>query len=410
MYITNQQQLKKQKKKLSLLFTLILFFVVTGLQILFLLVKYIDYNNKEFGRLHWEWSPKVSMMVNMFSWKNFIPPMSNFPWAGRWWRLKWWNIIQYNHVNNTIEFSSLNDDESTQEIIKQISQKWKDREWSILYNNIKILFVKEKISQSSDWIFLIPSQATAWGIIGDIVLFILFFGICSFGFYRVIYYFVSKLFKPIEENIQDMEQFVFNAGHELKTPLSVIKSSLQLASLKKQYKQWIKESIDEIDKMNALIESLVNLSTISDAAKKEKIKISEEIISAIKNYTQAIDQKKITIDFKKEEEIVVDAKRSYVAMLIGNIVSNAIKYNKKWWTITILLKAKELIIIDTGIWIPEKNISKIYNRFFQWEMSRNQEWFGIGLSLVKKIVDAYGWKITLTSKEWQGTTAIIHFS
>jgi signal transduction histidine kinase len=65
-------------------------------------------------------------------------------------------------------------------------------------------------------------------VVRDSILFILFFGLLSILFYRIIYWFVGKLFIPIEENIQDMEQFVFNAGHELKTPLSVTKSHLQL--------------------------------------------------------------------------------------------------------------------------------------------------------------------------------------
>jgi signal transduction histidine kinase len=67
-----------------------------------------------------------------------------------------------------------------------------------------------------------------------------------------------------------MEQFIFNAGHELKTPLSVIKSYLQLALAKKQYKKSINESIKEVDKMNNLLDALINLSVIHQETEKDK--------------------------------------------------------------------------------------------------------------------------------------------
>jgi signal transduction histidine kinase len=65
----------------------------------------------------------------------------------------------------------------------------------------------------------------------------------SFLIYFISFRFVSRTLKPVEENLDDMEQFIHNAGHELKTPISVIKSSLQLAKLKKNYKESVEESL-----------------------------------------------------------------------------------------------------------------------------------------------------------------------
>jgi len=96
-------------------------------------------------------------------------------------------------------------------------------------------------------------------------------------------------------------------------------------------------------------------------------------------------------------------------MLLGNLVSNAIKYNKKWGKVTITISDWLLKIQDTGIGIPAKEIEKIFDRFYQVGNVRNQEWSGIGLSLVKKIVDMYGWNISVQSKEKQGTTFMIKF-
>jgi signal transduction histidine kinase len=97
-------------------------------------------------------------------------------------------------------------------------------------------------------------------------------------------------------------------------------------------------------------------------------------------------------------------------MLIANIISNAIKYNKKNGKIHITIASWELHIKDTGVGIPAKDTEKIFDRFYQVGSVRNQEWFWIWLALVKKIVDMYGWKIELISKENIGTTFIIRFN
>jgi len=88
-----------------------------------------------------------------------------------------------------------------------------------------------------------------------------------------------------------MEQFVFNAGHELKTPLSVIKSHLQLSLAKKQYQKAIDESIKEINKMNTLLDSLVNLSVIQYDENKEPVAVIQEVESIVSQYTQIAKSK-----------------------------------------------------------------------------------------------------------------------
>lgn len=408
MHITNQDQLKKQKRKLSLMFTIILFGVVTGLQIIFLVVRYVDYSHKEFKRLQGDWFPKERMMEMVLSGNVHTPQMPMFWWEGKWWKLKGGNMSLYNPQQNSIIFSSVGDDELTKEIIQSILKENKNQ-GSITYNDSRFLFVREQLSWGNWWFFFIPALTSITDIVRDSLLFILFFGFCSILFYRVIYWFVGKMFVPIEDNMQDMEQFIFNAGHELKTPLSVIKSHLQLASAKKQYKKPIDESIKEIDKMNILLESLVNLSVIKYDENKESLDITQEVENIIAQYSQIAQKNKTTISLKKEDTYIVSANRGYLNMMIANLLSNAIKYNKKWGKVEITIWSWILEIKDTWIGIPQKEITMIFDRFYQVGNVRNQEGSGIGLSLVKKIIDMYGWKINLTSKENIGTTFIIKF-
>lgn len=412
MHITNQDQLRKQKRKLSFIFTVILFAVITGLQIVFLIGRYVDYSQREFRMLKWDWIPRGKIMETIMSGMmlNHQPPMPMPMFAGewRWWKLKWWNMILYNTIKNNVISSSVGDDDTTKEILVEIMKSDKDQ-WTILYNNTKFLFSKEALSWENIWLFFMPAQTNISDIIKDSILFILVFGIFSLLFYRLIYWFVGKMFVPIEENMKDMEQFIFNAGHELKTPLSVIKSHLQLSLAKKQYKKSIDESIKEIDKMTSLLDSLVNLSVIQYDENKEPLEVIQEIESITSQYIQIAKNKWISLIIQKESDFILHAHRGYFNMLVGNLVSNAIKYNKKWGKIVITIADWMIKIQDTGIGIPQKEIEKIFDRFYQVGNVRNQEWSGIGLSLVKKIVDIYGWKIDVQSKEKQGTTFIIKF-
>ncbi|AHB40919.1 Sensor histidine kinase [candidate division SR1 bacterium RAAC1_SR1_1] len=406
MHITNQEQLKRQKRKLSILFTIILFAVVTGLQIIFLMGRYIDYSNREIQSLENEVFPRHKQMQNIMT--ENMPPMPMFGKEGRGRRLKGGNVILYNHAQNNIVASSLGDEELTNELVQELL-KQPSNQGSLFYNKSRFLFVKDEILSGNQSFFLMPVQMGIPDIVRDILLFILFFGVLSILFYRVIYWFVGKIFLPIEENIQDMEQFIFNAGHELKTPLSVIKSHLQLALAKKQYQKPIDESVKEIDKMNTLLDALVNISVIHQETQKETIDISQEVEYIISQYNQHAKKNKIIVTVENIDSCNVIANREHLHMLVSNLLSNAIKYNKPGGKIHITIASGELHIKDTGVGISAKDTEKVFDRFYQVGNVRNQEGFGIGLALVKKIVDMYGWKIELISKENIGTTFIIRF-
>jgi signal transduction histidine kinase len=94
-------------------------------------------------------------------------------------------------------------------------------------------------------------------------------------------------------------------------------------------------------------------------------------------------------------------------MLLWNILNNAMRYNKDWWNINIFLDSKSIIIEDSWIWMDQNELNKIFDRFYQVGGKLNQEWFGIWLSIVKKILDLYWFKFKLESEVWKGTKFII---
>ncbi len=244
----------------------------------------------------------------------------------------------------------------------------------------------------------------------DLLFFSLITLLLSVLFYYLGYWFVSKSLKPVEENMDDMRNFIHNAGHELKTPLSVIHGNLQILSASKKLNTDLtKESISEIERLWKLIEWLIDLSDINSNNPKDQCKISDEIKWAISDFSHEAKAKKLSIDFDDSSDLELSINREYFYILFSNLLGNAIKYSKKWGKIDIALDKSGFSIQDYGRWIWKQHIEKIFDRFYQGSSARGTNGFGIWLSLVKKIADIYNWKISVESDEWEGSKFIVKF-
>lgn len=266
---------------------------------------------------------------------------------------------------------------------------------SILWD--KIVFYKSLKYSGEDFLY---------DILG--LIFLSFF--LSIVLYFIGYRFVWRALKPVEENLRDMSDFIHNAGHELKTPLAVIRGNLQVMQAEKKYdKQLLAESIVSIDHSNELIESLRELSEVGKLSDKENLVLVWEVESIQKKFQDMLKTKNIEFLWLTSEKHVIFANRHELQLLLSNLVKNAIKYTEKGGKIDVTCKKNRLSIKDSGSGIPAGEQEKIFERFYQWNEARNQEGYGIGLSLVKKIADTNNWKIELVSKEWKGSIFTIIF-
>jgi signal transduction histidine kinase len=171
----------------------------------------------------------------------------------------------------------------------------------------------------------------------------------------------------------------------------------------------LQESFREIDMMNGLIESLRQLSELWTLSDKENLSLTLEIENINREFQDIIDAKHIEYLGLVLPDFNVYANKHELYVLLSNIIKNALRYTPEFWKIELKLKKNILSISDTWPWISESDQNKIFERFYQWASSRNGEWYGIGLSLVKKIAELNGWKISIKSEEWKGTTFFITF-
>ena len=244
----------------------------------------------------------------------------------------------------------------------------------------------------------------------DIILLFILASILSGLVYFIWYRFVGKALSPVRENIKDMSDFIHNAGHELKTPLAVLRWNMQVMQAEKNFDtKLLGESIITIDNANMLIEWLRELSQAGKVSRQEKINLPEYTRWIFAEFIPQMKEKNITLDILYPKLAPIFANKQELEIVLKNLIKNAILYNNQSWKIMTKIEKNTFTIIDTGIGIDWENIDKIFNRLYREWVARDAHGYGIGLSMVKKIVDANGWKIKVQSKKWEGTRFEITF-
>ena len=229
--------------------------------------------------------------------------------------------------------------------------------------------------------------------------------------------------QKLVEADQQKSQFFQFTSHELKSPLIAIKSSID-GIIKNYADKLDNRGLDILGRASSRSDQmLLILSELLELAKNRRLIISEDsgfinindiIKEVASNELIKTEEKNIVINLDlNENEILFRANLDDIKKVLINLIDNAIRYSKDNDRIDIITGIKnEYIIIkikDTGIGIPEKDISKIFNEFYRAENAKNMIHFGTGLGLciVKQIIENYQGSIRVESKLNQGTTFII---
>jgi two-component system phosphate regulon sensor histidine kinase PhoR len=222
--------------------------------------------------------------------------------------------------------------------------------------------------------------------------------------------------KHLERIRQD---FVANVSHELRTPVSSIKGyaeTLLEGALedKENARDFLKIIYADSDRLARLIDDLLNLSKIESGKLKLNIKPCSVLSITGKVVSGLLGQAKnkaiaIVIDISKDTSNIL-ADEARIAQVLLNLLDNAIKYNREGGKITVTAEETDSFvqvnISDTGIGIPERDISRLFERFYRVDKARSRELggTGLGLSIVKHIVSAHHGEVFVQSTLGQGST------
>ena len=217
-------------------------------------------------------------------------------------------------------------------------------------------------------------------------------------------YLTIWIIKPVKESFAKQKQFIADASHELKTPLSVIVASSEAIDITNQNSKWLKNIEYEANRMNLLISKLLDL------AKSERM---EEIVLVNNNLSKAVElslltfegrafEKDIKLSYEIEDNINILMDEDSIKELVEILLDNAIKHSKKNGNIKVSLKKDSqvtLLVQNEGEPIPKGEEEKIFERFYRVDKSRNRKdnRYGLGLAIAKNIVLSHKGKIKASS-------------
>jgi signal transduction histidine kinase len=219
--------------------------------------------------------------------------------------------------------------------------------------------------------------------------------------------------------MEKQKRFIADASHELRTPIAVAISGLEVALSNKKLdfllaKKKLEDTLNEMREFSKLSNNLLDLSKYNTKIKikYEPVDINELIKSIIERSKNLASNKEINLEIKMIESLVtVEGNPVELCRVFYNILDNAIKYTPSKGTILVsdkvFLNKYILTISDNGIGISKNIINKIFDPFFRGDPSRSTEGAGLGLTLSKRIIENHEGTISIKSELNKGTNVII---
>mgnify|MGYP000902255786 FL=1 len=231
----------------------------------------------------------------------------------------------------------------------------------------------------------------------------------------------NEMLDTVEEVFIHEKQFSSDVSHELRTPITVILAQSDYALQYSDTFEEAKESLEVINRhakrMTNLINQIMELSKLErqKEIEKEKINLSNIVLQLLEDYKPLLESKNLNLVYNVEKDLRIQGNKIMLERVFLNILMNAVKFTKTNIEVSLTREDKTAVlkIRDDGIGISEENKKFIWERFFQVNDSRNKEenkGSGLGLSMVKKIVDLHSATIDLESELEQGTCFTIKFN
>ena len=233
------------------------------------------------------------------------------------------------------------------------------------------------------------------------------------------YFLAGKTLHPIEVMTEEQKRFIADASHELKTPITALQTSIEVALRDKKLnlknlRNVLFDSLDDIESLKKLTNDLLSLARYQkdNNFRKEKVNMKEVVDSVSKKMLPLTKKKKINL-ILRSNKVQLTAHKDSMEKLVTILLDNAIKYTRTGGDVSLtLLKKKNkllLIVKDTGIGISRKDRVHIFDRFYQADSSRTSQvgGFGLGLSIAIQIVKLHKGKVEVKSKKGMGSTFIV---
>ncbi|MDE6433892.1 MAG: HAMP domain-containing histidine kinase [Lachnospiraceae bacterium] len=228
-----------------------------------------------------------------------------------------------------------------------------------------------------------------------------------------------KDFNKMVEELGSIEtlktDFVSNVSHEMKTPIAVMKNYAELLSAdriedgqRKEYAESIKNAATRLSDLIGNILKLNKLENQRITPEAEDYNVCGQLCECILQFEDAWDKKEIELEAEIEDVAMVRADASLMELVWNNLLSNAVKFTEPGGSVTVRQTSDEnyirISISDTGCGMNQESIKHIFDKFYQGDTSHSKEGNGLGLALVKRVLELMDGDIQIASEEGKGST------
>lgn len=239
------------------------------------------------------------------------------------------------------------------------------------------------------------------------------------AFFFVILFFSNKITRPVTESYEKQKRFITDAGHEIKTPLAIIKADVDVLEMEYGENEWFSGIQTQVKRLVGLTNDLVYLSRMEETEKDlQMIEFPfSDVVSETAQAFHAIAQSQgKTLHCQVEPMLSFTGNEKSIRQLVNILMDNAIKYSPERGYVSLSAQKQGRSIYlsvynNTASPIEKQKLTHIFERFYRMDSSRNSQTggYGIGLSVAKAIVDSHGGKISAATKDGNSLEITIQF-
>jgi len=234
---------------------------------------------------------------------------------------------------------------------------------------------------------------------------------------------LNDMLDRLEQGFEIQRRFTADASHELRSPLSRLRAELEVTLRRPrpagEYEETLRSCLDEVQRVQSLIEELLGLARIDARQEPEPAKpipVSEIVEAAVAAVRAEAERRGVTVAVERPPELLVNAAPGAAKVALANILDNAVKFSPTGGKVRIVVTAgREDVVIavsDTGPGVSPQEVARLFERFYRGKASLSMDvpGFGLGLAISQALVERQGGRISVEARTEKGATFSVHFS
>lgn len=225
----------------------------------------------------------------------------------------------------------------------------------------------------------------------------------------------GRIVKPFSENYEKQKQFITDAGHELKTPLTIIDADAEVLEMDIGENEWLADIQMQTKRLAQLTNSLIQLSRMEEQPQIEKIEfpISDVVEETVETFQALAKTQNKKLSSRIQPMLSLNGDEKAISQLVTILLDNAVKYSDDGGKIEVTLeKQKNLIrlgVFNTADSVPKESLTSLFNRFYRADPSRNSRTggYGLGLSIASAIVASHKGKIQVATQDEKSLLIVV---